>query len=54
MKKSIALSSLNGKTLEKKAKTEQSTLPKVLLIPLSLSVDEAWEVFKQTFKIGKK
>ena len=43
-KKIILLSELN---------TEQSTLPKVLLIPFSLSAEEALTRVKQHFGIGK-
>jgi len=54
MEKPIGLPSLKEKTPKEKAKMDQSTSPKILLIPLSLSPEEAWEVFKRTFKIGKR
>jgi len=43
-----------NKKIEEKAKTEQLKPQKILLMPYSLSPEEALEVFKWTFKIGKK
>jgi len=52
--KEIYLSVLNFKKAREKAKTEQLSSRKILLIPYSLSAEEALEVVKRTFKIGKK
>ena len=43
-----------NKKIEEKVKTEQPKSRKILLMPYSLSPEEALEVFKRTFKIGNK